>query len=47
MMNRNSLLIESLRKASTPPGQGVWEMVTIMVGIAFGAPAMRRREPGR
>ena len=47
MMNRDSLLIASLRKSPGRPERGVWEMVMIVVGVAFGAPATRRREPGR
>lgn len=47
MMNRNSLLIESLRKPPARSERGVWEMVMTVVGVAFGAPNTRRREPGR
>ena len=46
-MNRNSLLIESLRKAPARPDRSVWEMTMAVVGAAFGAPTTRRREPGR
>lgn len=46
-MNRNSLLIESLRRAPARPERSVWEMAMAVVGAAFGAPSTRRREPGR
>ena len=45
-MNRNSLLIESLRKAPSRPQPNVWHMAMAVIGVAFGAPN-RRREPGR
>lgn len=44
-MNRNSLVIESLKK---PAGaRSVWSMCLTMIGAAFGAPDARHREPGR
>lgn len=43
-MNRNSLLIESLRKPSAPSGRSVWTMTMAVIGAAFGA---RGRAPGR
>lgn len=46
-MSRNSLVVENLKKPAAPSGRGVWEMVMTVVGAAFGAPAARRREPGR
>ena len=46
-MNRNSLLMESLRKPPVRPERSVWEMTMAVVGVAFGAPTTRRREPGR
>lgn len=44
MMNRNSLLIESLRKPAAPSGGSVWSMAMALIGTAFGA---RSRETGR
>lgn len=44
-MNRNSLVVESLRK-SNPARPGVWAMTLTLLGAAFGA-APRRREPMR
>jgi len=46
-MNRNSLLIESLRKAPARPDRSIWEMTMAVVGVAFGAPIRRRRGSGR
>lgn len=46
-MNRNSLLIESLRREPARPQPGVWAMALAIVGAAFGAPSARRRELGR
>ena len=43
-MNRNSLLIESLRKAPARPERSVWAMTMAVIGTAFGA---RSRETGR
>ena len=44
-MNRNSLVVESLRKPD-PAGRSVWAMTLTLLGAAFGA-APRRREPIR
>jgi hypothetical protein len=46
-MNRNSLLIESLRKARVRPEHSIWEMAMAVIGAAFGATTPRRREPSR
>ena len=43
-MNRNNLLIESLRKPPFRPARSVWAMTMAMIGAAFGA---RSRETGR
>ncbi|MGV3578535.1 hypothetical protein [Brevundimonas sp.] len=43
-MNRNSLLIESLRKPPARPERSVWAMTMAVIGAAFGA---RGREAGR
>ena len=44
-MNRNSLVVESLRKANSAQ-RGVWAMTLTLLGAAFGA-APRGREPMR
>ena len=44
MMNRNSLLIESLKSPPVRPERSVWAMTMAVIGTAFGA---RSRETGR
>ncbi|ADK99342.1 hypothetical protein [Brevundimonas subvibrioides] len=43
-MNRNALVVESLRKPAAP-SRSVWSMALVMIGTAFGAPV--RRAPVR
>lgn len=43
-MNRNALVVESLRKSTDPAGRGVWSMSLALLGAAFGA---ARKDPVR
>ncbi|WP_256364124.1 hypothetical protein [Brevundimonas sp. LM2] len=40
-MNRNALVVESLRKPAGATAPGVWSMSLALLGAAFGAPARR------
>jgi len=39
-MNRNALVVESLRKPAAP-SRSVWSMSLAMIGAAFGAPVRK------
>lgn len=43
-MNRNALVVESLKTRIDPNARSVWSMSLVLLGAAFGA---ARKGPGR
>ena len=46
-MNRNALVVESLKARTTVAPRGVWASCVAVIGVAFGVPIAGAKEPVR